>query len=253
MGDKPALGDFAGDGHTGMAVYRESDLSWHVRVSWGGQFLGIYMGVSNGTPVVGDYSGDGRSDLALYDSANASWHIRDSTTLRIRVHGNPISRPPTVKKVIPLPADYDADGRFDVGIVSVTLGNDFQWNYRSSRSNRVETMAIRGTANCIPVRGDLNGDRKSDPILWNADTGIWSYFFGGSQGLVQQRQWGLRGDIPRTLDADGDGTDDIAVFRPANGTWYIITSSGAAPRGGVRHGPGWAVQWGLPVDVPFPR
>lgn len=163
LGDKPALGDFAGDGHTGMAVYRESDLSWHVRVSWGGQFLGIYMGVSNGTPVVGDYSGDGRSDLALYDSANASWHIRDSTTLRIRVHGNPISRPPTVKKVIPLPADYDADGRFDVGIVSVTLGNDFQWNYRSSRSNRVETMAIRGTANCIPVGTIENCPSNASP------------------------------------------------------------------------------------------
>src|SRR5262249_2366330 len=58
-------------------------------------------------------------------------------------------------------------------------------------------------------------------------------------------QWGQKGDVPLgASDYFGNGRADFAVFRPSNGTWYIMD---------------WltlqslTVQWGEPGDVPIAR
>jgi len=56
-------------------------------------------------------------------------------------------------------------------------------------------------------------------------------------------QWGNGADITVPGDYDGDGRTDVAVFRPANGTWFIVKSSTRTAIG---------VQWGNGADVPVP-
>ena len=55
-------------------------------------------------------------------------------------------------------------------------------------------------------------------------------------------QWGTANDIPVPGDYDGDGKTDIAVFRPSNGTRYVVNSSTGVPFG---------YQWGNGNDVPI--
>jgi len=51
--------------------------------------------------------------------------------------------------------------------------------------------------------------------------------------------WGVLGDIPVPADYDGNGTVDIAIYRPSTGQWFIRN--------------GATVAWGAAGDAPASR
>ncbi|NOT48215.1 MAG: VCBS repeat-containing protein [Acidobacteria bacterium] len=77
---------------------------------------------------------------------------------------------------------------------------------------------------------DLNADGKTDfPIVRNTGGGpggqlTWFTRTSDSQ-FLSPATWGIEGDKPVTGDFDGDGQDDLAVWRPGpQGRFYIIRS-----------------------------
>ena len=83
----------------------------------------------------------------------------------------------------------------------------------------------------MPVPGDYNGDgidrHRGVPARRTAS---------GTSTASGSTQWGTSGDVPVPGDYNGDGITDIAVFRPADGVWYI-------------NGVG-STQWGTSGDIP---
>jgi hypothetical protein len=55
--------------------------------------------------------------------------------------------------------------------------------------------------------------------------------------------WGEPGDILVPADYDGDNRDDVAIWRPSTGFWYIRRSTNFALD---------IFSWGVPGDVPVP-
>src|SRR5947199_9583282 len=54
---------------------------------------------------------------------------------------------------------------------------------------------------------------------------------------------GAEDNVPVTGHFVSTTVDDLAVWRPSNGNWYILPGNGGGPH---------MVAWGLPGDVPMP-
>lgn len=105
--------------------------------------------------------------------------------------------------------------------------------------------------NSTLLRGDFDGDGKTDIVVYRPSTGEWFLRLSTQDYKMASGnwyfQWGDPGDVPLSGDFDGDGKSDIAVYRPSSGEWFIrLSTQNYAPAAG-----NWHFQWGLPDDVPI--
>lgn len=113
---------------------------------------------------------------------------------------------------------------------------DSYWDQNTFDSSFAYTLRLQdltiAPANPIPndVPVDVNGDAKTDlTIVRNiggGPSGQLAWFTRTSaQEIVPEVLWGTASDRPVPADFDGDGKDDIAVFRPGpQGRFYIVES-----------------------------
>src|SRR5436190_3079638 len=142
-------------------------------------------------------------------------------------------------------------GRADVSVVNP---NSNVWKMQSSDGEGSFSAVEWGLPGDLRVPADYDGDGIKDIAVWRPSNGNW-YILRSSDGMIWQLRWGQttpsrRGgikDVPVPGDYDGDGIDDIAIWRPTEGRWYVLTS-----KTGFYPSSASISEWGKIGDVPVP-
>jgi hypothetical protein len=219
--------DFNGNG------FEEEGWSWNpLNGSW---LSGPSWGIHGDIPAPADFTGDGVSDRTVWRPSTGVWYVQCSSTTNCP--GGVIALTWGVAGDIPVPSDYNADGFGDFAVWRPSNG---VWYILAGPSGAsVLSVASWGAYGDCPMPGRLlaSGAGVLELNVFRPSTGIWYYgrTLAGTGG--SSLPFGTYGDIPFSMDVDGDGDGDMVVWRPSTGAWY-----GRAPS--------FFVGWGAPGDIP---
>ena len=92
---------------------------------------------------------------------------------------------------MPVPSDYDGDGRADIAVFRRTTGN---WYIIRSSTQTASTVTWGGGTD-VAVPGDYDGDGRADVAVFRPSTGAW-YIVQSSTLAGATYTWGGGSDIP---------------------------------------------------------
>ena len=218
-GDVPLAIDWDGDGRRELAIFRPGG-TWFIDVNHNGAYeFGVDWTNSPSTfgrnagdvPVAVDWDGNGRQELAIF-RPGGTWFI-----------------------------DVNHNGAYEFGVDWTNSPNTFGRN-----------------AGDVPVAIDWDGNGRQELAIFRPG-GTWFIDLNHSGSYQPGLDWTnspstlgrTAGDIPVAIDWDGNGTQELAIFRRSTGAWYIDLNRNGAfnPGADPQLGPFGNFAGALPIAI----
>ncbi|WP_449224078.1 MSCRAMM family protein [Aporhodopirellula rubra] len=170
----------------------------------------IKLGHADATALTGDFDGDGVDEAVLF--INGQWFVDlngdgqwDAGDLWVRL-GTELDRP--------VVGDWDGDGKDDVGIFGRRWQNDAKRIRQDPGLPDPANQRRRQLRREDLVHRDLTEEEKQQRLLMRGEDGEWL-----ADAVDHVFQYGEQVDTPLAGDWNGDGIDQIGVFR--SGQWML--------------------------------
>ncbi|MDD2942456.1 MAG: FG-GAP-like repeat-containing protein [bacterium] len=234
----PFVGDFDGDGFADRALYLWSKKSTEGVHLWlaSGRHLFLSFGRSNSftdagvgfvvpeLPFVRDSDKDGRDDICFLVNNSVSCFSTLAGKIRSfgRVEKHELAQAEFFSSHRALSlglgarGDVDHDGKSDI---AVWRGDSFldTGEFLTRVNSGLRRSGELGVGYGYPFVGRFSLSAEQTNVLFA--NGLWH--LSGDQRILQ---WGEAGDFPVPGDYNGDGLDDLVVYRPGDGSWWISFS-----------------------------
>ncbi len=178
--------------------------------------------------------------MGLQDPGTGQWHLRNSAgVVTSFFFGNPVD--------LALAGDWDGDGDDTVGLYRQFDG--FFYLRNSNTAGIADFACFAGNPEDLAVAGDWDGDGDDTLGIYRPSEQRFYLFnktcTGAPMGAASiNMMFGNPGDLPYAGDFDGDGMDEVGLFRPTTGFVYYrnTLTTGIADR---------SFFWGDPADRVF--
>jgi len=231
----PISGDLNGDGIDSYGTFDPNTAGF----TFNGKT--VNFGTSTDLPIIGDWDHDGKDEIGVFrpdESGQSKFYLitRDWSSLS----GSAGSADKTIPfgyypTNIPIAGDWDGDGDDDIGGFYPANNNFYLYilNLASSSATSFPShpSVPFGMSGDKPIIGDWDGDNDDDvgvfrPLNPNPNTNSFYLDLGltGGQHELGPYPIGDAGDEPIAGDWDGDGDDNIGVYRPSTSLFYPDSS-----------------------------
>jgi hypothetical protein len=242
----PVFANISGKEHNNgdLRVFRPSANVWYSKSqSAADSFAAVKWGLATDVLVPGDYDGDGIDDIAVWRPETGIWYILQSSDGQILYAswGMSTRHPTGSLPDVPVPADYDGDGRTDIAVWRPDTGVWYALLSGTGYDHAKALVHQWGRLGDVPVNADYDGDGRADIAVFRPWENRW-YILESETQNWQVRTFGTAGyDLLVPADYSGDGRADLAIYR--QGTWWVMDSSSGEVE---------TIEFGFPDSIPVP-
>jgi YD repeat-containing protein len=153
------------------------------------------------------------------------------------VSAAPVAPPPMPQPSAAVDFDFDGDGKADVGRWHSA---NAEFKIKNSNGGSFSTWTVgAGPSSARPAPADYDNDGKTDAATF--DSGTWKIRKSSDGTTTTITGFGQAGDIPQSGNYTGSTADELAVYRPSNGTWYWREFGNSTV---------YSLQYGVSTDIP---